>query len=91
MKDDQYERSGGGNGGVVYMLVASVGMAAMSLVIKIINLQTNIHVFEVCLWRSFYMAVGCFCHAKLINVSLLEVPKEKRIWVFCRAFFGVLA
>lgn len=60
----------------------------MNVVAKYIYTETEINYLQIGVFRSFCMALGCYIHARCLKINVLDIPKEKRFLVFCRAFFG---
>lgn len=77
--------------GMLYMLMGSTSMGLMNVGAKILKINTTVSVLQLGLFRALVMVLGCYGHARIIKVDILDIPQDKAKWVFARAFFGFLS
>ena len=71
--------------------MGSLTMSLMNVTVKFIKKNCHVSVIEVAYFRGVIMAIGCYIHARLINVNVLEINKSKSPNVFYRCLFGFLS
>ncbi len=78
--------------GLLYMFLGSLSMSLMNVATKMINMNTQITVFEVCYSRGLIMAIGCTLHSYMSGFSVLDIKDSTLAkWVFWRSLFGFLS
>lgn len=73
------------------MLAGSIAMSLMNVSAKFLKQYTLVSVLELCYFRAFVMAVGCYGHAKYSRINLLDIPEEKSHYILLRSIFGMFS
>ena len=73
---------------LLYMLMGSVSMGSMNVAAKFVSSETQVTVMQMGMFRGFFMALGCFVHAKFAGINVLGIPSGFGLLVFMRALFG---